>query len=85
MTDEHLISVVIETARTVFKEPRLEYAPGQVFRDIRGFDSVLAVQFILAIEEALDVMLSEEEVDSMHTMGDLMTALRAKAVQPAAE
>ena len=78
MTNEHLISVITETARVVFKEPRLDYAPEQLFRDIRGFDSVLAVQFILAVEEALNVTLTEEEVDTMHTMGDLLASLRAK-------
>lgn len=83
MSDETLIPTVIETARTVFKQPGLEYAPGQVFREIRGFDSVLAVQFILAIEQAFDVMLSEEEVDRMDTMGDLLAMLREKTATAA--
>lgn len=85
MTDEHLISTVIDTARAVFKQPALDYAPTQIFREIRGFDSVLAVQFILAIEQALDVMLSEEEVDRMDTMGDLLDVLRAKSGSAAAD
>ncbi len=79
MSDEALISTIIQTARRVFKQPALEYSAAQVFREIRGFDSVLAVQFILAIEEALGVMLSEDEVDRMDTMGDLLDALRSKA------
>jgi acyl carrier protein len=36
------------------------------------------VQFILAIEAALDVMFSEEEVDNMRTMGDLVAMLNRK-------
>jgi acyl carrier protein len=77
-SDEQLTNTVIEHARAIFKAPDLVYDPALVFRDIRGFDSVQAVQFILAIEAALDVMLSEEEVDNMHTMGNLLDTLRAK-------
>ena len=78
MTSDSLITTVIETARAVFKQPSLEYKSTQVFRELRGFDSVLAVQFILAIEEALGVMLDEDEVDRMDTMGDLLELLRVK-------
>jgi acyl carrier protein len=78
MSDEKLIAIAVENARTIFKVPELVYDPGLVFQEIRGFDSVQAVQFILAVEAALDVMLSEEEVDNMHTMGDLLATLRAK-------
>ena len=79
MQDEHLIATIIDTARTTFKQPQLNYDDNLVFRDIRGFDSVLAIQFILAIEAALDVMLTEQEVDRMDRMGDLLAVLRVKA------
>ncbi len=78
MSDDELIAIAIENARTIFKAPDLVYDPGLVFQSIRGFDSVQAVQFILAIEDAAGVMLSEEEVDNMHTMGTLIEILRAK-------
>ncbi len=78
MQETQLISIVIENARDIFKAPDLAYDPGTVFQDIRGFDSIQAVQFILAIEAALDVMFTEEEVDNMRTMGDLITMLDRK-------
>ena len=78
MSDAQLIAIAIENARTIFKAPDLVYDPALVFQSIRGFDSVQAVQFILAIESALGIMLSEEEVDTMHTMGNLIDTLRAK-------
>jgi acyl carrier protein len=82
MSDEHLITVAIDHARTIFRAPDLVYDPALVFQNIRGFDSVQAVQFILAMEEAFDIMLSEEEVDAMHTMGNLIDTLRAKVQTP---
>lgn len=78
MTDDELTGKITDTAQSVFKQTSLAYQPGLVFREIPGFDSVRAVQFILAIEQALDVMLTEEEVDGLHTMGDLFGTLRRK-------
>lgn len=79
MDEQRLIATIIDNARTIFKQPVLDYSPDLVFRDIRGFDSVLAIQYILAIEAAFEVELTEQEVDRMDTMGDLFAVLVAKA------
>jgi len=78
MTDDQIIAIAIEHARDIFKVPDLEFHPDLVFQEIRGFDSVQAVQFILALESALDVMLTEEDVDNMRTMGDMLNIVKAK-------
>ncbi len=78
MSDQDFTVVISETAREVFRQPSISFSPSLLFREIPGFDSVLAIQYILAIEGALDVTLNEEDVDTMHTMGDLLTLLQAK-------
>jgi acyl carrier protein len=78
MSDQDFPDIIARTAQEVCRQPSLSFSPSLVFRDISGFDAVIAIQFILTIESALDVMLTEEEVDTMHTMGDLMTLLQAK-------
>jgi acyl carrier protein len=78
MSDQDFAAVITTTAQDVFRQPSLPYSPDLLFRDIPGFDSVLAIQFILAIEGALDVTLDEQEVDTMHTMGDLHSLLVTK-------
>jgi len=78
MTDDELIETAMTHARAIFKAPALTYDPGLVFQEIRGFDSVQAVQFVLALEEAFGVMLSEQDIDDMRTMGDMLSTLRAK-------
>ena len=70
--------VIGKIAQDVFRQPSISYEAAQLFRDIPGFDSILAIQYILAIETALDVSLNEEEVDNMHTMGDLLSLVLAK-------
>ncbi len=79
MFDDQMIVIAVESARAIFKAADLAYHPDLVVQDIRGFDSVLAVKYILAIEEAFDIMLIEKEVDDMQTMGKLVEIFRAKA------
>jgi len=78
MSDQDFTVVISETVREVFRQPSISFSPSLLFREIPGFDSVLAIQYILAIEGALDVTLNEEDVDTMNTMGDLLTLLQAK-------
>jgi acyl carrier protein len=78
MTEQEFAAVISQTAQEVFRQPSIPYSPDLVFRDIPGFDSVLAIQFILTMEITFDITLNEEEVDTMHTMGDLMKLLLAK-------
>jgi acyl carrier protein len=77
MTDATLIATIETTARDIFRQPTLAYTQSQIFRDIPGFDSILAIQFILAIETALNITLNEEQVDAMHTMGDLLRMVKS--------
>ena len=78
MDDQTLTDLMVDNARKVFGQPHLVYDEKLLFRDILGFDSVLAVQYILAMEAALDVTLTEDEVDNMHTMGNCLAILRGK-------
>jgi acyl carrier protein len=78
MNESDFAVTISQTAQEVFRQPSVAFSPSQSFRDIPGFDSVLAIQYILAIEKAFDITLNEEDVDNMHTMGDLMRLLLAK-------
>jgi acyl carrier protein len=78
MSEQDFTKVIKETAQQVFRQPSIQFNATQVFRDLPGFDSVLAIQYILAIEAALDLTLNEEEVDNMNTMGDLLRLIQAK-------
>jgi acyl carrier protein len=78
MTDLEFAVTISQTAQEIFRQPSLAFSPSLAFRDIPGFDSVLAIQYILAIEKAFGITLNEEDVDNMHTMGDLMQLLLAK-------
>jgi acyl carrier protein len=78
MTEQDYHLVISKTAQDIFRQPSIPYDETLLFREIPGFDSILAIQYILAIESALEVSLNEEEVDNMHTMGDLLSLILTK-------
>jgi acyl carrier protein len=78
MSDHDYTATISRTAQDVFHQTSIPFSPTLRFRDIAGFDSIRAIQYILAIETALDVTLNEDEVDNMHTMGDLLSLVKAK-------
>jgi acyl carrier protein len=80
MNEQELADIISRTAEDAFRQASLPYDAARVFRDIPGFDSVLAIEFILAMEAAVGTTLNEEDVDTMHTMGDLMRMLLARGV-----
>ncbi len=83
MGDALLVSTIVEKAREIFGQSTLEFDPALAFQNILGFDSVRAVQFILALEVALGVTITEEEVDNMFTFGDTLSTLQSKFVSGA--
>jgi acyl carrier protein len=78
MNDQDFAATISQTAQDVFRQPSIPFSTTLVFREIPGFDSILAIQYILAIESALGITLNEDEVDNMHTMGDLMKLVVSK-------
>ena len=64
MSDQDFAATISQTAQDVFRQPSVPFSPTQVFRDIPGFDSILAIQYILAIETALDITLNEALFDT---------------------
>ncbi len=76
MTTDEFAEIISQKAREVFGQPSLQFRATMAFREIPGFDSILAIQYILTIENAFSIRLNEEQVDNMHTMGDLMRIVR---------
>ena len=52
--------------------------PGASFTEDLGADSLDAVELIMAIEEAFDIEIPDEEAETMTTPADCVTAITAK-------
>lgn len=59
----------------VFDDPQLVVEPGTSSSDLADWDSVAQVKLVLAIEEVFGIRLSSDELSSIHTVGDFMTAV----------
>ena len=54
--------------------------PGASFTEDLGADSLDAVELIMAIEEAFDIEIPDEEAETMTTPADCVTAIKAKVL-----
>ena len=52
--------------------------PASSFTEDLGADSLDAVELIMAIEEAFDIEIPDEEAETMTTPADCVTAIKAK-------
>lgn len=51
--------------------------PAASLSDDLGADSLAAVELVMALEEAADISIAEEDAANLKTVGDIMTYLAA--------
>ena len=76
-----MLERVNEVFRTVFDEDDLTIARETTAADVEGWDSLMHVRLMLAVEKAFGVRFSSSEVASMHNVGDLIDILERKVVR----
>jgi|HubBroStandDraft_2_1064218.scaffolds.fasta_scaffold811936_1 acyl carrier protein len=59
----------------VFDDPQLQVEPGTSSSDLVDWDSVAQVKLVLSIEDRFGIRLTSDELSTMHTVGDFMTAI----------
>jgi len=59
----------------VFDDPQLVVQADTSPTDLRDWDSVAQVKLVLAIEEAFAIRLTNDELSSIHTVRDFMSAI----------
>lgn len=78
MTDEQLIRDMMTVVRDKLRQPALEYDPATRLAGLPDFDSIVNVQIVLGLETAFGIMIDEEEIEAMLTLGDMRAILRAR-------
>jgi len=76
--DGLLAARIATTLARAFKVPRLRYRPDTAIGSIPGYDDTNFVRSILALEREFGIELHEDEVDSIATLGDIVSVLRAR-------
>ena len=67
-----------EVFRSVFNRPDLKVTRETNATDIEGWDSLMHINLIVAIEEQFDVSFTTEEIGSFTCVGDVLDLLQAK-------
>lgn len=78
MTDDQLIRDMMTVVRDKLRQPALEYDPAVRLAELPDFDSIVNVQIVLGLETAFGIMIDEEEIEAMLTLGDIRAILRAR-------
>lgn len=73
---------VDERLRRIFRDnfdrPSLEIRDTDSAKDIAGWDSLMQVNLVVAVEEEFDVRFTSKEISSFANIGDMKRAIVAK-------
>lgn len=73
-----MLQQVNEVFREVFDDDELTVTPETTAADVPGWDSLMHVRLIIAVEKAFGVRFSSSEVASLKDVGDLIELLGRK-------
>ncbi|MDH3315651.1 MAG: acyl carrier protein [Gammaproteobacteria bacterium] len=77
MTDQDLLTVFTRTLRDLLGDDSIVLAMNTRRSDVEGWDSLMYVNFIVAIELELQIKFSVAGVESFETIGDIVTEARS--------
>ena len=64
--------------RDVFADDSLTLSPEQTAKDIAGWDSLVQISLMLAVQRSFRVRLSAAETSQLHNVGALVALLDSK-------
>ncbi len=72
--EEKVIEIIVEKLNV----PREKVKPEAAFIDDLGADSLDLVELVMAMEEAFDVEVSDEEAEKLRTVKDVIDYIKAR-------
>ncbi len=69
---------IADIFRCVLHDDTLELTPRTTPDDLPGWDSMNHIALVVEAECRFGVLFEPEEIDAMHSVGDLIAAVRAK-------
>jgi acyl carrier protein len=77
VTDQDLLTVFTQTLRDLLGEDSIVLAMNTRRSDVDGWDSLMYVTFIVAIELELKIKFRVADVESFETVGDIVAQARS--------
>jgi len=78
MQQTEIYEKLTEVMRDVFDDEALVATPGMTANDVKEWDSVNHVSFIIAIEEEFGIKFKTSEVEKMKNVGQMVEQIEAK-------
>jgi acyl carrier protein len=78
MTEQPVLAGVTEIFRAVFNDPDLELTPRSTSDEVPGWDSMTHISLIVEAECRFGILFQPAEIESLHTVGELVRAIEAK-------
>ena len=78
-TEAEIYNGLNEIFSDVFLRDDLVLTPALNAKDVRGWDSFKQIEIIMAAEERWAIKFNTRELDSLRSVGDLVTLIEAKA------
>ena len=79
MNDKQVATNVYRVIREVFGQPDLSLVATTTAKDVHGWDSFKQVEILLSLEALYGITFSTDDLDSMRTVGDIITAVQRHA------
>lgn len=79
MTREEVIARLVPLMENVFDTDDLVYADTLTADDVAEWDSLSHIRFVVATERAFNVRFSPSEIEGFKNVGELVSAVQAKA------
>lgn len=77
MTHQELLTVFMRSLRDLIGDDSIVLALNTRRSDVEGWDSLMYVNFIVAIEVELRIKFSVADVESFETVGDIVAEARS--------
>lgn len=78
MTDAEVLEKVTELMQEVLDDDSVELRPETTAEDVDGWDSVVQIQLLVAVESEFGVKFETEEISSMASVGTLVQMIQSK-------
>lgn len=82
METGEIITKLTTVFQKSFADPTLSLSPSTTANDIKGWDSLMHINLIVAVEKEFGVRFTSREITGLNNVGDLITLISRKGVKP---
>jgi acyl carrier protein len=78
MGDSHFMSRLVGVFQQVFGNDTLSLSPSTTAQDVEGWDSLMHINLIVAVEREFKVRFTTREITALQNVGDLLGLIARK-------